>query len=224
MLSVALKGLAQRKLRAVLTGLAVIIGVAMITGTYVLTDTISNAFGSIYQQSYKGADAVVTPKTIVHADNAGTPTITASELQRISARPDVAAASGQVADDTGARLTNRAGKPIDTKGAPSLAFGLDADQPQFSLMSVDEGRLARGPNEVVIDEGTASENGFHVGDSHRHSDRRGHPPVHDLRDRLLRRQRRSAARPSRRSTSPPRRSSSAVATPSTRSPSRPHPA
>ena len=165
MLSVALKGLAQRKLRAVLTGLAVIIGVAMITGTYVLTDTISNAFGSIYQQSYKGADAVVTPKTIVHADNAGTPTIPASELQRISARPDVAAASGQVADDTGARLTNRAGKPIDTKGAPSLAFGLDADQPQFSLMSVDEGRLARGPNEVVIDEGTASDNSFHVGDT-----------------------------------------------------------
>ncbi len=165
MLSVALKGLAQRKLRAVLTGLAVIIGVAMITGTYVLTDTISHAFGNIYEQSYKGADAVVTPKTIVHADKAGTPTIPASELRRIKARPDVAAASGQVADDTGARLTNQAGEPIDTKGAPSLAFGLDPDQPQFSLMTVDQGSLARGPTQVAIDDTTATRNGYRVGDS-----------------------------------------------------------
>ena len=165
MLSVALKGLAQRKLRAVLTGLAVIIGVAMITGTYVLTDTISNAFGNIFEQSYKGADAVVTPKTIVNADNAGTPTIPASELQTIRSRSDVAAASGQVADDTGAHLTNRAGKPIDTNGAPSLAFGLDPDQPQFSLMTVDQGSLARGPTQVVIDDTTATRNGYRVGDS-----------------------------------------------------------
>lgn len=165
MLSVALKGLAQRKLRAVLTGLAVILGVAMITGTYVLTDTISSAFGNIFQESYKGAGAVVTPKTIVNVDGAGTPTIAASELTRIRARSDVAAASGQVADDTGARLTDPAGKPIDTKGAPSLAFGLDPDLPQFSLMTIDQGRLARGPTEVAIDEGTATENGFAIGDT-----------------------------------------------------------
>ena len=165
MLSVALKGLAQRKLRAVLTGLAVIIGVAMITGTYVLTDTISSAFDNIFQQSYKGADVVVTPKAIVTANNAGTPTIAASELQRIGSRADVAAASGQVTDDTGARLIDPSGKPIDTKGAPSLAFGVDPGQPRFSLMTIDQGTLARGPTQVAIDGETAKEHGFHVGDT-----------------------------------------------------------
>ena len=164
MLSVALKGLAQRKLRALLTGLAVIIGVAMITGTYVLTDTISSGFNGIFGHVYQGADSVVTAKTIVHADNAGTPTIPASELQRIRSRSDVAAASGQVADDTGARLTDHAGKLIDTGGAPSLAFGLDHDQPAFSVMTVDQGRLARGAHEVVIDAKTAHAQRYTVGD------------------------------------------------------------
>jgi putative ABC transport system permease protein len=37
---VALRGLLGRKLRAILTALAIILGVAMMSGTYVLTDTI----------------------------------------------------------------------------------------------------------------------------------------------------------------------------------------
>ena len=40
MIGVALKGLAARKVRALLTALAVVIGVSMISGTYILTDTI----------------------------------------------------------------------------------------------------------------------------------------------------------------------------------------
>ncbi len=40
--SVALKGLAGRKLRAFLTALAIVLGVAMVSGTYVLTDTIKS--------------------------------------------------------------------------------------------------------------------------------------------------------------------------------------
>ena len=40
MFRVTLKGLAGRKLRAILTAFAVILGVAMISGTFVLTDTL----------------------------------------------------------------------------------------------------------------------------------------------------------------------------------------
>ena len=39
MRSVALKGLAARKVRALLTAFAVVIGVAMVAGTFILTDT-----------------------------------------------------------------------------------------------------------------------------------------------------------------------------------------
>ena len=42
MTKVALRGLAQRKLRAFVTALAVLLGVALIAGSYVLTDTINS--------------------------------------------------------------------------------------------------------------------------------------------------------------------------------------
>ena len=62
MIRVALRGLLGRKLRAILTALAIILGVAMMSGAYVLTDTIDKAFDSILTQSYAGTDAVVTGK------------------------------------------------------------------------------------------------------------------------------------------------------------------
>src|SRR5437764_768021 len=50
MLAVSLKGMAGRKLRTVLTALAVVLGVALIAGTYILTDTINHQFDQIFAQ------------------------------------------------------------------------------------------------------------------------------------------------------------------------------
>ena len=47
MIRVALKGLWGRKLRTVLTALAIVLGVSMISGTYVLTDTITASFTKV---------------------------------------------------------------------------------------------------------------------------------------------------------------------------------
>ena len=63
MISVALKALARRKLRAVLTAFAIILGVTMVSGTYVLTDTIDKAFSNIFQETYANTDAVVSGRT-----------------------------------------------------------------------------------------------------------------------------------------------------------------
>ena len=49
---VALRGLAARKLRSILTAIAIVLGVAMVSGTLVLTDTIEKAFDSIFSSSY----------------------------------------------------------------------------------------------------------------------------------------------------------------------------
>src|SRR5204862_224260 len=61
-ITVTLRGLAGRKLRASLTAFAIVLGVAMISGGYVLTDTINKAFDTIFQQSYKKADVVIAGK------------------------------------------------------------------------------------------------------------------------------------------------------------------
>ena len=60
MMKVALRGLAGRKLRSLLTAIAIVLGVAMVSGTYVLTDTIDRAFNTIFVESYAGTDAVVS--------------------------------------------------------------------------------------------------------------------------------------------------------------------
>src|ERR671937_456257 len=97
MLSVTLKGLAGRKIRAVLTGLAIVLGVAMMSGTFVLTDTINNAFTSIFTQSYKNADAVVSGKTAFRNDQGNgvqAPSFPDSVLAKVRSLRDVKAAVG----------------------------------------------------------------------------------------------------------------------------------
>ena len=99
MTSVALKGLLGRKLRSILTGLAILLGVAMISGTYVLTDTINKAFTNVFNVSYRHTDAIIAGKQFVSGANS-TPTVPAGVLARVRALPDVAAATGSYLFDT----------------------------------------------------------------------------------------------------------------------------
>jgi len=71
MIGVALKGLAGRKVRALLTAFAVVIGVSMVSGTFVLTDTMQKAFDGIFTASYEKTDAVIAGKEIVGAGRHG---------------------------------------------------------------------------------------------------------------------------------------------------------
>ena len=83
MRSVALKGLAARKVRAVLTALAVVIGVAMVSGTFILTDTMLKSFDGLFEDSVAETDAVVRGKQIVQNSTSGSNvTIPASLLAR----------------------------------------------------------------------------------------------------------------------------------------------
>ena len=77
MIKVALKGLAGRKVRALLTALAVVIGVSMVSGTFVLTDTMQKAFDGIFEESYEGTDAVVNGKQLVEFSTGGRATVPA---------------------------------------------------------------------------------------------------------------------------------------------------
>ena len=61
MITVALKGMLGRKLRTVLTALAIVLGVAMVSGTYILTDTVTGAYTKIVDKSYENSDAAAPP-------------------------------------------------------------------------------------------------------------------------------------------------------------------
>jgi putative ABC transport system permease protein len=165
MLRVALKGLLGRKLRAVLTAIAIVLGVAMVSGTYVLTDTIKKGFDTIFTVSYKNADAVISGKTSFGGQSTTTPpSFPQSVLARVRALPTVSQAVGDVSDV--ARLVGRNGKVLSGHGAPSLGFSVNPDSDQrFNPLTLVSGRWPQGPNEIAIDEATASKHGYAVGDS-----------------------------------------------------------
>ena len=62
MIAVALRSMAQRKLRSALTAVAILLGVAMIAGTYVQTDQIRTAMNDITRTANSGVDAQMAPR------------------------------------------------------------------------------------------------------------------------------------------------------------------
>jgi putative ABC transport system permease protein len=169
MTSVALKGLAGRKLRALLTALAIVLGVAMVSGTYVLTDTIKSAFDQIFAGSYKNTSAVITGKSTVSFAQSGSPTVPASVLAKVKGLHDVQSATGQIfnlndSSDTG-KLIGRNGKPLGSSNNPTFAFGLDPGIGALNPMTLTDGRWAANSREIVIDSASAKSGKFKVGDT-----------------------------------------------------------
>jgi putative ABC transport system permease protein len=163
MIRVALRGLAGRKLRAILTALAVVLGVSMISGTYVLTDTINKAFDNLFTDSYAGTDVVISGVEAFETDFGLPPSFPEGLLDDVRELPEVEAAAGGIQDL--AQLTDKKGEPIQTGGAPTLGFGIDTTFERFNPLVLTAGDWADGPDEVVIDAGTAAEYGFDVGDT-----------------------------------------------------------
>jgi putative ABC transport system permease protein len=167
MIAVALKGLAGRKVRALLTAFAIVIGVTMVSGTLVLTDTIQKGFDGIFTASYEQTDAVIAGKEIVKGSQSGAATVPASLLAKVRALPEVAAAGGTIAPAASnkAEIFGRDGKPVGSGDAPQFGLANDASLPQFSPLKLTTGRWPEGPRQVALDAGTAANENFKVGDT-----------------------------------------------------------
>ena len=170
MIGVALKGLAGRKLRATLTALAIVLGVAMISGTYVLTDTIDRAFKTLFTESYAGTDAVVTGRGLdisVDGESPPSPPVDASLLETVRGVDEAELATGSILDESNTKIVDKNGRAISSEGAPTFGFGIDTapELSQFNPLNLLEGRWPAQPDQVVIDAGTADEQGYAVGDT-----------------------------------------------------------
>jgi putative ABC transport system permease protein len=159
MTSLALRGLAARKLRSALTATAILLGVAMIAGTYVLTDQIRNAFEDIQSQAVEGIDVVISPKEAFGADFTQQQTIDEALVDEVARVDGVAAAHGQVVAN--GRLVVD-GEVADTAGAPSFVFGTAPER--FSPIEPLAGRQPRAVGELSVLEQTADRESLDVGD------------------------------------------------------------
>jgi putative ABC transport system permease protein len=167
MTRVALRGLLGRKLRAVLTAIAIVLGVAMVTGTFVLTDTIDRAFTTIFSSAYDDTDAVVTGTKTVEWSQTGRDTVAPELLAQVRGLPQVESAAGTILDVSGdgnqATIVDKQGEPI-VGNNPTFGLGVNPQDEQFNPFRLVEGDWASGSSEVVLDKSTATKHDFAVGD------------------------------------------------------------
>ena len=165
MLRVALKGLLGRKLRTSLTAIAIVLGVAMVAGTFMLTDSIDQAFNSIFTDVREGSNAVISGKTAfdISSDAGSTaPTVPVSLLQTVRGLSEVEAAEGSV--DGQAQLIGKNGKAIVYGGAPNLGFSIADGASRFNPLTLVDGSWPK-QGDVVVDKSTAGKEHFKIGQS-----------------------------------------------------------
>jgi len=162
MITVALRGLLGRKLRATLTAFAIVLGVAMVSGSFVLTDTIQKSFDGSYGDTYKNADVVVSSKSAISsAGNGSAPGFSEHLLRRVRSLPDVAGTFGSVGGAVG--LVGRDGKEIGPGGG-AMSTDPTGDQ-TLNQVELVRGDWPRKPGEIAIDESTAASDTYDVGNS-----------------------------------------------------------
>lgn len=161
MLALVLRGFLQRKLRVLLTAIAIALGVALMAGTYILTDTINNSFAGIFKTANAGNDVVVTPSQKLGSRvRTQVSPITDGMLAQVRKVPGVAEASGGIFS-LGTFLDIH-GKRLTVGGAPAFVA---AEAPKrFESFSPIAGRFPAGANEVAIDQATAERANLKMGE------------------------------------------------------------
>ena len=172
MAALVLRGLAERKLRSILTAIAILLGVAMIAGTYVLTDQIRTAFEDIEQTANQGVDAVVKPKVEFGAGFGGTRPLPDSLVEQVEAVPGVERAVGQLWE-SGALVVN--GERIASQYAPSAVLSTVGEP--FEPTEPIAGRQPTAPGEVGVVSKTAEDEGLRIGQRVGLATRTGIEPV-----------------------------------------------
>jgi putative ABC transport system permease protein len=157
MLRLVLRGFMQRKLRVLLTGIAIALGVALMAGTYILTDTINHAFAEVFGAAYAKKAVVVTEKETLGGSEVSV--LNAATLARVRAVSGVAAASGSISTH-GALLTT-GGKRLTSGGAFALVDALQP--PRFESFTAAKGHLPSAADQVAIDEATAQREHLKLG-------------------------------------------------------------
>jgi putative ABC transport system permease protein len=161
MTKVALRGLAQRKLRAFVTMLAVLLGVAFIAGSYVLTDTINRSFDDIFDEAYAGTDVAISPSTTGGGEEIDLPPFSAEVLNQVRRVDGVEKAAGGIFSTI--RFVDEEGEQLSAAFAPEFVSSVSPEP--FETLTYTDGRPPEDADEASIDESTADRENFEIGDT-----------------------------------------------------------
>ncbi|HEX5494301.1 MAG TPA: ABC transporter permease, partial [Mycobacteriales bacterium] len=154
MVTLATRGLWSRRRRLAGLAAAVFLGVAFLTGTLGLGATMSNAISTSFTTAYQGTDAVVRSATATAAGRRQTARgpIDASVVNPVRSVPGVADARGQVQGS--GEIVGSNGRLVTSQGPKNADTWIDDDT--LNPWRLTAGRAPSGPNQVVIDQGSAT--------------------------------------------------------------------
>ncbi|HLL66392.1 MAG TPA: FtsX-like permease family protein [Micromonosporaceae bacterium] len=161
MFRATLQSLLSRKLRLVLSGLAVVLGVMFVSGAFVLTDTLGRSFEGLFATAYSTTDVEASAKRTAPEDDAPPPTVPAEAIAQARSVPGVARATGLIQAD-GAGVIGANGKVVGTGGAPRFGVNWTGEN---DLIRVRDGRGPNADDEIAINAGLATAAGLKVGDA-----------------------------------------------------------
>ena len=122
MLRLTWRNLLARKVRLLMSTLAIVLGIGFLAGVMTFSTGLNATFDNIVQGST--SDGLVRPAGDVQGANAGvgtTQVITPADVETLAALPEVEDAVGSV-DGIGSFLLGKDGKLVGGQGAPTLAF------------------------------------------------------------------------------------------------------
>ena len=165
MIGVALKGLAGRKVRALLTALAVVIGISMVSGTYILTDTMQKSFDGLFTATSTRPTPSSAARRSSRATTTGSAKIPAALLTKVQALPEVECRRRRRLARRGRRGRHhrpgrQARRPRERRPA-----AMTPPTREFSPLKLKSGSWPKGPQQVVVDAGTAAKQHYAVGDA-----------------------------------------------------------
>src|SRR5207247_3679639 len=147
MLRATIKSLVARKVRLILTAIAIVLSVGFIAGTYVLTDTALSSFDDLFGQAYSNIDVVVQAHQAFNPTEGGgggggggqeLNPVPEDVLPKVQAVPGVRYAEGAV--QSLAQIVDPAtGKVIQNGGAPTIGR---SGSPNMSSYTREPGRYA----------------------------------------------------------------------------------
>ena len=164
----ALRNVVAHKGRLLMTMLAVLLGTAFVAGTMVFSDSVGQAFRNSVSNDYAGVSVQVSNNAAgVDYGNVrnttGSKPLTEDTLKRIDALPGTASARGSVSGFAG--LSDPHGDLIGSQGSTyggnwvPQAGGADPLHPMLQGAGPTDAR------QIAVDQKTAQDNGFKVGDT-----------------------------------------------------------
>ncbi|NYE38963.1 putative ABC transport system permease protein [Nocardioides cavernae] len=160
------RNLLARKVRLVMSALAIVLGIGFLAGVLTFSSGLSKTFDGIIQGSTPDAQARPADTDSFSATGAGsTQTISPADVEKLAALPEVEQADGSV-DGLGLYLLDTDDKLVGTGGAPTLSFNY-TDTPNIDgqeTLTLEDGRWPEADDEVAINASSVEAGGYELGD------------------------------------------------------------